>query len=505
MRIKNSLLNVLSGIVIRLVTLSFNFISRTIFINTLGVTYLGVNGLMTNVMTMLSIAELGIGSAITFSLYGPLAHNNTKKIILLMSFYKQAYRIIGIIIFLIGLILTFFLDVFIKDVGKVENLRLIFFLYIVSTSFPYFINYKLALIKADQKEYKLTNVNIIFTILIIISQITVLLVTNNFILYLISNITILFVQTIYINLKVTRMYPLLKIKLNEKLPKEELKTIITKIKAMVLHKIGSFSIYSTDNIIISAFISINVVGLYSNYSMIINSVNSFITLGFNSITASMGNLIATSSNLKKLEIFKVTNFIGFWIYGVSTISFYNLINPTIELWLGSAFLLPQEIILVVLINYYMTGMRIPIETVKSASGLYEVDKFSPLIQSAINLTLSIILVEELGLLGVFIGTLISSLILPTWQKPYLVYKHVFKISSKSYFSIFIKFIFVLLGMGLITHEVLNTFFEDYTVSNYLIRIAICAIIPNIIIILLFKQSKEFKEVIRIVKSIIKKE
>lgn len=504
MRLKNSLLNFVTGIILKIITLLLNFASRTVFINTLGVTYLGVNGLMINVMSMLSIAELGIGTAITFSLYKPLAEKNIEKVRLLMAFYKKAYKIIGILIFLIGSLLTLFIDFIVKDPGNIENLRLIFFLFVVFTSFPYFINYKEALIKADQKEYKLASANVIFTFFIVCSQILVLLLTNNFIVYLISNIVILFIQTVYINIKVTKLYPLLKSKVNGKMPKEDLTPIITNIKAMFFHKIGGVSIHSTDNIIISAFISVSTVGLYSNYTLIINSINTFIILFFTSITASMGNLIATSSYLKKLEVFKLTNFIGFWIYTFSIVSFLNLLNPTIVLWLGNEFILPNEIIIVVLINFYLTGMRLPVETVKTASGLYDVDKYSPLIQAVVNLLFSIILVQELGLLGVFIGTLISSLVLPVWQRPYLIYKYVFKVSSTEYFITFLKYTIIVFGIGLTTHGILNTFFSDYTIINYLIRLLMCLVIPNLIIISLFYKTKEFSELFRIIKSIVKK-
>lgn len=504
MRTKNSILNFATSLIIKLVTLVLSFISRTIFISTLGASYLGVQGLMTNVMSMLSIAELGVGTAITFSLYKPLANSDTNTVAALMAFYKRAYRFIGNLIFIIGFILVFFIDLVVKDYGDVENIRLIFFLYVLTTGLPYFINYKQALIKADQKEYKLATINLSFSILLVLMQIIILYLTGNFILYLASNLLITLVQTIYINFKVTQMYPTLKSKTNKKLPKEELNEVIKNVKAMFFHKIGDFSINSTDNILISSFISLKTVGLFSNYTMIINTVNSMISLFFNSLTASMGNLIATSSNLKKMEVFNVTNFISFWIYGFTTVSFFCLLNPTIELWLGREYLLSEDVMLVVLINYYLTGMRMPVGTVKSAAGLYDVDKYSPLIQSAINLVLSILLAPSLGLLGIFMGTLISSLALPLWQRPYLIYKYVFHTTSKVYFKTFIKYLLALIIMGLTTSSIIRIFFSDRTLLSYLNSLMVCLIIPNVIIILLFYKTIEFKTIIRILKSLLVK-
>lgn len=505
MRIKNSLLNYSTGIIIRLVTLILNFTSRTVFISTLGVAYLGINGLMLNVMSMLSIAELGIGTAITFSLYKPLHDKNEQKIIQLMSFFKKIYKIIGVILLLLGMVLIIFINYIIKDPGNVENIRLIFFLYLVSTVLPYFVNYKEVLIKADQKEYKLATVTVVFSILNVTFQILILLLFKNFILYLISNIIITFSQALYINYKITKIYPILNNKSNERLPSEELNNIKRNIKALFFHKIGGFSIHSTDNIIISSFINVSTVGIYSNYTMIINAVNSFVTLFFSSVTASMGNLIASSDNAKKLKIFELINFIGFWLYGLISIFFLNLLNPTIELWLGEQFLLSKGIIIVIIINFYLTGMRMSIETVKTAAGLYDVDKYSPLIQAAVNLVASIILVNKWGLLGVFIGTLISSLVLPIWQRPYLLYKYVFKVSSKYYFLKFLNYFIVILVISAITSLILNKYFVAYTISNYIIRIIICIVVPNIIIILIFIKTREFKGILDIIKSLFRRE
>ncbi|MDR6121167.1 O-antigen/teichoic acid export membrane protein [Bacillus sp. SLBN-46] len=314
---------------------------------------------------------------------------------------------------------------------------------------------------------------------------------------------VLFVQTVYLNIKVTRLYPFLKTKSTEKLPKEEYNLILKNVKAMVFHKLGDFSINGTDNLIISAFLSVSVVGLYSNYAMIISSINAFIVLFFESITASMGNLIATSSDRKKLEVFNITNFISFWIYGFATICFYNLLNPTIEIWLGNKYLIAQEIILVVLFNYYLTGMRVPVTTVKSAAGIYDVDKFTPLTQAVINLVVSILLVQKFGLIGVFIGTLISSLVLPCWQRPYILYKYVFKTSSRPYFLEYIKYLSVIFGIILVTSWIINTFFLETTIMNYIARIIVCLLVPNLIIIICFYRSSVFREVIQILKSVLK--
>ena len=502
MRTLNSLKNFSTGIATTLITTLLNFISRTIFISILGSSYLGINGLLTNLLSMLSLAELGIGSAINFSLYKPIAEKDNKKIAILMNLYKKAYRIIGLLVFISGLIMMLFLDVLVKNPGNVENLRLIFLIYVINTSSSYFITYKVTLINADQKEYKLAFTNIVFNIITQILQIISLVVSKNYIIYLLMNMIVLFIQRVYINQKVTKLYPLLNEKVKDKLPKNELSVIVKNVKAMIVHKIGDYCINGTDNIIMSSFISVAIVGVYSNYAMIISMINTFIMMFFNSVTASMGNLIATETNDKKLDVFKKLNFIGFWIYGFASICLYNLLNPFIELWIGKEFLISQSILAVVILNYYLTGMRIPVNVVKTSAGLYNEDKFVPIMQSIVNLVVSIMLVQKLGLVGVFIGTLISSLILPCWHRPYIIYKFVFKKSPKEYYKTYILYLTIIISSNLIVSKLINMLFNNINIVSFIYMILICLVLPNIIFIIIFYKSREFKYIESIIKNIL---
>ena len=502
MRVKNSLRNFASGISINLVGSLLAFISRTVFIKVLGSSYLGVNGLLANVLSMLSLAELGIGTAINFSLYKPIADDDEQKIGALMNFYKIAYRWIGVLVFFVGLILMLFLDIIIKDAGDVKNIKLIFLIYLINTSYSYFMTYKNTLIGAYQKGYLLAPINIVFDIINVVMQITVLLLTKNYIAYLLTNMFVLFIQRLYINNKITKMFPILQEKSKEKIPKKELNTIIRNVKAMLFHKVGDYCINSTDNIIITAFISVSVTGIYSNYPMLISMINGIIVMFFNSMTASMGNLIATGDDKRKIEIFNVINFIGFWLFGFAAICFYNLLSPFIELWLGKGFLVSQFTLAIVVLNYYLTGMRVPVHTIKASAGLYDEDKFTPLIQSVINLVISIVLVQKIGLVGVFIGTLVSSIMLPCWQRPYIVCKYALNISAKGYFIKYFKYLSVVLCNALGISLILNFFFIEPTIINFSVRMIICIVIPNLSFVIIFKKTSEFKEIVSIIDSII---
>ena len=497
MRVKNSLRNFASGLGTMLVSNILAFVSRTVFIYILGKSYLGINGLLTNVLSMLSLAELGVGTAINFSLYKPIAENDEKKISMLMNFYRVAYRWIGVLVFAVGLIIMPFLHVIIKDPGDVQNIKLIFFIYLLNTASSYFITYKTTLLEAYQKGYLITKINILFNTIIVISQMIILVLTKSYIAYLLVNMILLFVQRVYVNKKIGKLYPIVNVKSDEKLPKKELNQIVKNVKAMMFHKIGDYCINGTDNIIISTFISVSMVGIYSNYSMVITMVNGILVMLFNSMTASMGNLIAVGSDKRKREIFDIVNFIGFWLFGFATICFYNLLNPFIELWVGKEFLISQSILVVILLNYYLTGMRVPVATLKNAAGLYDEDKFTPIIQSVVNLVVSIILVQKWGLAGVFMGTLVSSVVLPCWQRPYIVCKYALNTSSKGYFKKYIKYLFVVILCTVGIAFICNRFLFETTMINFILRMGICTIIPNCLFILLFRKTDEFKEIINI--------
>ena len=244
--------------------------------------------------------------------------------------------------------------------------------------------------------------------------------------------------------------------------------------------------------------SVTVVGLYSNYLLVITAVNTFLLLIFDSATASFGNLIAQETREKSLEVFKVFNFLGFWIFGWATVCFYNLLNPFISLWIGNSYLIEQAIINIVLLNYYLVGMRVPLGVVKTAAGVYAQDRYVPLIQAAVNLTFSIILVQYWGLAGVFAGTVISSVAVVCWYRPLVVYKHVFQTSVKQYFIHYFYYALVVVINILLTDYICSFFLAEYGIINFILRSIVCLIIPNLVVIALFFRAKEFKDIAGIV-------
>lgn len=494
--------NILVGLTGSIITTILSFISRTIFINVLGSTLLGLNGLLSNVLFMLSLAELGIGNAIGFSLYKPLAENDVGTVKSLMNFYKKTYFIIGIIVFCIGLVIIPFLPIIIKEIDTIFNIYLIYFLFLLNTSYSYLFSYKRTLIVSDQKNYMITDKIAIFKFITIFFQIIYLSFGNNFIVYLLIQFSFGFFENIYLNNFINKKYPYLKEKDIKPLDEKNKKVTIKNVKALFFHKIGDYCINGTDNIIMSAFISLSVVGIYSNYNLIIRTVNDLLMIIIYGTKASFGNLIATSSKEVVYKKFKTLNFISFWFFGWATICFLFLLNPFIKLWLGEKYLLNMAIIIIVLINYFLTSMRSTLLMVKGSAGVYDEDKYVPLVQSIINLVVSLITVQYIGLIGVFIGTLVSS-IYAFIARPFITFKRIFKTSTIEYFKTFVNYIIViLLNIGLVYFVFMNLRIENIYLL-FIVKCIILAIIPNVLIYLLYNKSDEMRDLKNIFKNLIK--
>lgn len=301
MRIKNSLKNIYSGLVGQILLLITNFVTRTVFIKLLGSTYLGVSGLFSNILSLLSLAELGVGQAIMFSLYKPIAENDTEKIHALMSIYKKVYRYVFLFVLVVGLALAPFLRYIINDFDKIPNITIIYVMYVFYSASSYLFAYKTTLLTATQKNYIVNRTTYVFSLIMMTVQVVVLFLFRNFIVYLLVQIVITISQNIYTAHKATTLYPGLKSKKVIPLEKTEKQSLVKNVKALMIYKIGTLALNSTDNILISSFVGIVKVGIYSNYTLICTSVTSFLSTIFGNLTASIGNLNAVETKKKRLK------------------------------------------------------------------------------------------------------------------------------------------------------------------------------------------------------------
>lgn len=492
MRTENSIKNIVTNFLYNFLNYGLRFVSRIIFVKTLAEVYLGVNGLLSNVLGILSLTELGIGTAIGYSLYEPLAKQDNEKVRSLMNLYKKAYRIISAAVLFLGLAILPFLPYLIKDNTGIENLNIIYLIFLLNMVIGYLFSYKRTLIISDQKKYKIMPLIMFFSIATTLLQIIVLLIFRNYIIYLLVQSICIVLENIFVNKYIDKQYSYLKSKKEIKeISKTELKTIKGKIGALLLHKIGSYTLSSTDNLIISALVGIVSVGIYSNYSLIVGMVSSLIYVLTSNVISSIGNLIASEDEKKSLYVFDEMNLICYILYGVSSVCMINLFNPFIELFFGTKFLLTMPIVCVIVANHYLTGMNNVVISVQSAAGLYENDKYIPLIQSVVNLVVSIYLGMNFGLIGIFIGTVVSTM-LPLIIKPIIVYKNVFKIKADIYFKDF----FIQSTIIIVTTLLSYFSIQAFNISNLYLRLVIglflSVIIPSLFIHFYYRNTDAYK-------------
>jgi O-antigen/teichoic acid export membrane protein len=500
MRTKLSIRNIYISIFSQVIIALLGFIARKVFLDSLGANYLGINGLLTNVLSALVLVEGGIAISIVYNLYKPLAEGNEEKIIALIQLYKKAYRILALITLIVCLGLYPFLNHLMKDSGKIPFLSIIYFIFVTKSVVSYLNAHKWSLINADQRGYILAKLNLLFQVVTIITRIIILVTTKNYVFYLGVELIIFIVQNLINGHIVNKRYPYIKTKTHYRLDQSTKENLTKNVKGMFLQNIGGYLVFGTDNILISSFVSVAVVGLYSNYTMIISQLESLLSPILSGIGASVGNLLATENKEKNYEVFKVTFLMNFWIYSLCVVFLYNLLVPFISWWLGDQYLLNNLAFIFILINFYLNGMRTAIATFKNNAGLFTQDKYAPLVEGGINLISSLVFVKFFGLAGVFMGTSLSTVATILWTQPVITYKHVFKKPVGSYFIKYAFYACLTVVTCCITTVVVNHLVFGHSFLSLIERGNISLVVPNLLYVIIFSKNTEFKYLIKITRA-----
>lgn len=480
----NTALNLASGLGSEILVYVLSFVTRTVFINTLGVEYLGISGLFANILMLLSLTDLGIGAALSYRLYKPLKDHNTDRIIRLMNFYKKAYFYIGVVILVLGICVIPLLKYCIKDYASLStigvNATIVFLLFLMqSVSSYWFSAYKSAIIRADQKEYM---INIIGYAIVIVSnllEIGTLLIFHNFMLYVTVAIVINIATGLINAALANRLYPFLKEKSNLSISKNERHDIFRDCKVIFLFSINTVVVKATDNLVLAAFIGLNIVGLYANYLMIYNAAKKIIKKIIRSAQASMGHLYASSDNDEKYHFFKLINFVMFIVCGLPAVCIAVLINEFITVWIGDRFVIPQPFPLLMAIELYIIGLKVILEQIRDVTGIFQRFKWPPIAGMVLNLGLSILFVNKFGIYGVIAGTIIAELLTTVLFYPYIIYKNAFAKQNKV-IQFYLEngyYLFTLIISG-----VLCMLFNNYVFAGHGWLSLIVCILCNVVII-----------------------
>ncbi len=492
-RVRQAEKNIFFGYAGNMIVIVMGLLQRTVFIRLLGRTLLGVNSLYTDILSMLSLAELGIGSALNYSLYKPVADNDLEKIKSYMRLYKRAYLAIAGVIAVIGVALIPFLPVLIQDSRGIggRELMLYYLIFLFNTVSTYFVAYKYSLVNAQQRNYIQTNIATVTKIVTTLAQIAMLYATRSFLAFLLTQSVIELAQKIFVSIYFNRLYPYLLDREVRRLDREETQVVVAKTKALMLHKIGDVARLSTDSIIITYFMNVDWVGIVNNYTMIITYVSNFVSVIFNSVISGFGNLVATESREKQYDIFRVYRFFACWLYGFASVGFWLLLTPLIAgLWLGDAWALDQIVLTLILVDFYFKGSRIVLVNFKIAAGVFEQDRYLALIQGAVNLVLSVVGIRYIGLAGVYVGTVVSGLLANLIQ-PLIVYRDCFGRSVWSYFRDSLNYLLVIAGVVLLMIPVKARLLSQTGVGTFLLMAAVVTIVYNTVFFLCFGKTREF--------------
>lgn len=525
------MLNSLFGAASQVILAITGFFLQRIFVSVCGLDTQGLYTTLTTVITMLCITELGIGAAINCRLYTPLADHDDRKIISLMSMYGRLYRIIATIIFAVGMIIAPFLPKIIGDACYMplpeSNIALtnslfgglhiggwvIFGFLLIDTASSYLLAYKRSIIMADQRNYVILSIHTAGTVLMQFLQASLLLITKDIILFLILQVTFRFTENLTLALIANRKYPVITSKEKVPVDDEMKRDIWGNTAALSMHYVGNYAIDSVDTIIISNYLGPLTAGIYANYLLIMKGLRGVMIQFSSGFTASFGNILAEREHAKDPQAvnqnlyvaFKKAYFVTFILANFATVSFFCLIDVFIStIWMKGAtdeeILLPLATVAILALNFCMTCLAETLGSLRAAAGLFRPDRYLHLAMAVLNLILSLILVKQIGIIGVFIGTTICKIIKEVIDLPKIVYKEILGQKPWKYRLTFIGYLLTTVVGAAVTFMLCRQITVENVFLNFVLRVILCCIVPNVICILAWGRSAEFKYLIDLLKT-----
>ena len=502
-RTKNATRNIIFGVILRAYQIIVPFLMRTAMIYLMGVQYLGLNSLFTSVLQVLNLAELGVGSAMIYSMYRPIAEDDNTTICALMKLYRTYYRLIGLIIAVVGCILTPFIPKLISgDIPQGINIYILYLLNLGATVLSYWLfAYKNSILQAHQRTDIVSKVTLITNTIQYVLQLFVLWIFKNYYLYVIVMLVTQALTNIVTAIMADKIYPQFKPK--GELHKEEIHQINQKIRDLFTAKLGGVVVGSADTIVISAFLGLTTLAVYQNYYFIMNSICGFITVIFSAITAGIGNSLVTESSEKNYNDFKKFTFIICFILCICCCCFVGLYQPFIKLWVGKKFMLSFSFVILFCILFYCLELAMVWATVKDAAGLWHSDRFRPLIGACANLIMNIVLVQVIGLYGIILSTVFSYIFI---SMPWLIH-NLFKFLYNESLKVYLKDLSMYILVAILATTITTIICRKITfvgIFELVFKGIISIIIPVSIEILCYRKKEEFKESIKLVKKMLKK-
>lgn len=501
-RTAKSVINILSMVLSKFVGQFLGFITRTVFLYTISMEYLGVGSLFSNVLGLLSLAELGIGGAMIYLLYKPMAEHDEETAAALVQLYKKLYRIIGSFVLVVGLALTPFLDFFIAEKPDIPDLYLIYILYVCNTAITYFLGaYKQAVFQADQKLYIINKISMMMSVVFTGVTVVLLLAFKNYLL----SVVITLIQNAATNLTMVHVthkhYPFVKQKAKKKLPADMKEHLIKTVKGMFLYKMAASILTGTDNLLISKYVSVVAVAKYTNYLTITTIVRTFLYMVFDGILPSLGNLCSGKDVIRIRSVFSEMSYVNYWLSGAAAVALAVLLEPFIAIWAGSHYVMGKTTAIIIGIKFYIqTGMR-STGVIRDAAGLYYESRWLNISQCIVNIIASIALVQNMGVDGVLVGTIVALMTTMFWIQPYLVFKYILEYGRKELLYYYLRQ-FGMMFFWCAVYLIVRGIISALNINNIILLFLITGIVPTLLFMLVTVKTKAFQCVKRRVKNLI---
>ena len=493
-RFFKSMKNMSYGILYNILSLVLSFVSRTIFINTLGVEMLGINGLFTDVLNILSMADLGLGITMAYSYYEPLARGDKDRLCALTAFYRKIYNMIALVVAVLGVILIPFLKYIVNLETDNPYIYVYYLMFLANTVVSYLFVYKSSIINADQKSYLISKYHIIMGISRIGAQCILLYLTKRYMVYLSINLAATVISNLLISNKAEKLYPYIKEK-GKRLDKESRKSIFDNIKSVILYKFAMVIFGAADSSIISMLLGTVFVGLYSNYNMIIGAINGLINIVYQSVQASIGNVITSEKDEKRYQIYRYLQKYSFIAATLIAVCLFALIDDAIKVWIGEEFVIDKLSVFAIVLNFYICIILHPIWTFRETTGLYKEVKYIMLLATVVNIILSVLLGRIMGLAGVLFASVIARLSTYFWYEPRLLFKKFFKASTRTLYLQILKNVIISAVIGFAV-----CFVGGYIKANswlmLVIKAAAVFVLCLVLVIVAYIKDNDIQEVVK---------
>ncbi len=494
-RTKNAVRNIIFGALYKCIGILGPFAVRTAMLYVMGTEYVGLNSLFTSILSFMSLAELGIGNALVYSMYKPIAEEDVNTINAIYALYKKLYIRIGSAILVIGFILIPFLPKLVKNgIPADVNLYILYLIYLFNTVISYWMYaYKQSLLTAYQRTDIISKRSLVIQFLMYAVQIVILFVTHNYYFYIIWLPVSTIVTNIVNKMIVDRIFP--QYRCEGYVSKELERAIRKKVIALFGTKANSIILHAMDNIVISVFLGLNMVGKYGNYYYVMNAIIGFLTIVYNSLTAGVGNSLETESKEKNYSDFETLSFLNAWLVMFCSVCLLCLYQPFMQIWVKEQNMFGMDIVFLLVFYFYIYQIRKIVLTYKDAAGIWWEDRFRPYAVMLINLVLNIVLCQVIGIYGIILSTIISMIFSIPWEN-YTAFTYIFHLKPKAYYIKMGKYFFSTVCICILSWRICESLLRG--VFGIMIRLFVCSLTSNIIWLLLYRKSREFRYVKRIV-------